>query len=61
MTVGGLRDVLLNNFDKDAELFFRADISIGNCDEKLDVLCEFGGIGKVDNSVTIYLDEVRNL
>nr|DAG02258.1 MAG TPA: hypothetical protein [Siphoviridae sp. ctmqu18] len=60
MTVGGLRDVLLTKFDKDAELFFRADISIGNCDEKSDILCEFRGIYKVDNSVTIYLDEVED-
>lgn len=59
MTVGGLKDVLLAKFDKDAELFFRADISIGSCDERLDVLCKFRGIGKVDNSVTIYLDEVE--
>lgn len=60
MTVGRLRDVLLNYFDKDAELFFRTDISIGSCDERLDVLCEFRSIGKVDNSVTIYLDIVED-
>lgn len=43
------------------ELLFRVSLPISDCGEMLDALCEYSGIGKVDNSVTIYLDEVRNL
>lgn len=60
MTVGELRDIL-DKLDNNNELMFRVDLPIGDCGEMLDALCEYSGIGKVDNSVTIYLDEVRNL
>ena len=60
MTVGELRDIL-DKLDNNNELMFRVDLPIGDCGEMPDALCEYSGIGKVDNSVTIYLDEVRNL
>ena len=60
MTVGELRDIL-DKLDNNNELMFRVDLPISDCGEMLDALCEYSGIGKVDNSVTIYLDEVRNL
>ena len=60
MTVGELRDILAN-LDDNNDLKFRVSLPIGDCGEILDALCEYSGIGKVDNSVTIYLDEVRNL
>lgn len=57
MTVGELRNILAKLDDND-ELLFRVSIPIGICSEMIDELCEYSGIGKVDNSVTIYLDEV---
>nr|DAI46344.1 MAG TPA: hypothetical protein [Caudoviricetes sp.] len=60
MTVGELKNILAKLSNND-ELLFRVSLPIGDCDEMLDALCEYSGIGKVDNSVTIYLDEVRNL
>lgn len=59
MTVGELRNILAKLDDND-ELLFRVDMLMGICSEMLDVLCEYSGIGKVDNSVTIYLDEVED-
>ena len=60
MTVGELRDILAK-LDNNDEILFRVSLPINDYCEKLDALCEYSGIGKVDNSVTIYLDEVRNL
>lgn len=60
MTVGELRNILAKLDDND-ELLFRVNIPIGISSEMIDELCEYSGIGKVDNSVTIYLDEVRDL
>ena len=52
---------ILAKLDNNDELLFRVSLPISDCGEMLDALCEYSGIGKVDNSVTIYLDEVRNL
>lgn len=60
MTVGELRDILAN-LDDNNDLKFRVSIPIGDCGEILDALGEYSSIGKVGNSVTIYLYEVRNL
>ena len=60
MTVGELRNILAK-LDNHNELMFRVSLPIGDCGEMLDALCEYSGIGKVADSVTIYLDEVRNL
>ena len=60
MTVGELRNILAKLDDND-ELLFRVSLPISDYRETLDALCEYSDIGKVDNSVTIYLDEVRNL
>nr|DAD71020.1 MAG TPA: hypothetical protein [Siphoviridae sp. ct5d86] len=60
MTVGELRDILAK-LDNNNELMFRVSLPISDCGEMLDALCEYSGIGKVGDSVTIYLDEVRNL
>ena len=60
MTVGELRNILAKLDDND-ELLFRVSIPMGICSEMIDELCEYSGIGKVDNSVTIYLDEVGDL
>nr|DAO25311.1 MAG TPA: hypothetical protein [Caudoviricetes sp.] len=60
MTVGELIDVLLTKFNWDAELLFRVNIPVGICSGMSDVLCKYSDIGKVDNSVTIYLDEVED-
>lgn len=60
MTVGELIDVLLTKFNWDAELLFRVSIPVGICSGMSDVLYKYSDIGKVDNSVTIYLDEVEN-
>ena len=60
MTVGEFRNILAK-LDNNDELLFRVSLPINDYCEMLDALCEYSGIGKVDNSVTIYLDEVRNL
>lgn len=54
MTVGELRDILANLDDND-DLKFRVSIPIGDCGEILDTICEYSSIGKVGNSVTIYV------
>lgn len=58
MTVGKLKNKLAK-LDNNDELLFRVSLPIGNYDEMLDVLCKYSDIGKVDNSVTIYLDEME--
>lgn len=55
MTVGELKNILAK-LDNNDELSFRVSLPIGICSEMSDELCEYSGIGKVDNSVTIYLD-----
>nr|DAJ20287.1 MAG TPA: hypothetical protein [Siphoviridae sp. ctuK76] len=58
MTVGKLKDKLAK-LDNNDEILFRVSLPIGSYDEMLDVLCKYSDIGKVDNSVTIYLDEME--
>lgn len=60
MTVGELINILAK-LDNNDELLFRVSLPISDYCETLDALCEYSDICKVDNSVTIYLDEVRNL
>lgn len=58
MIVGELKNILAK-LDENDELLFRVSLPMSDCGEMLDALCEYSGIGKVDNSVTIYLDEVE--
>ena len=60
MTVGELINILAK-LDNNDELLFRVSLPISDYCETLDALCEYSDIDKVDNSVTIYLDEVRNM
>lgn len=60
MTVGELRNIL-DKLDNNNDLMFRVSLPMGDCGEMRDALCEYSDIGKVNDSVTIYLDEVRNL
>ena len=58
MTVGELKNILAKLDEKDESLF-RVSLPISDCGEMMDALCEYSGIGKVGDSVTIYLDEVE--